>query len=441
MTTPDLIANHPATTVPQLTHVQLLNRFLPHFNPTVSPAPTTMGTPQAHLPPPFANGIISTLVDSLSLPRPSSIQPLQVTAAFHSIYLINYDVSVDLASFTDSKLSRNPDGSLTLVLRISGNHIPHRKTANEVAVLQWLRANTGIPVPAVVRHDCSVDNALGREFTLLERVPGRSVDGMYDELDDAAKRRLVEQLTDFLVELNAHEWSNVGGLQLEKLNDAAVIVPGPVLEDTFWLVPDIERFWGPGESIDTLNPSGPYSSHEGLVRGYLGVFIHAINTHESLSWLRNTLLPGLEKLGSMDIPQLASSRLILAHKDLHFANVMATADGTVTGILDWEFAGVVPALRWDPVRAFLWNGKQDEASAAEKERMRAVFEEVLESRGVEPWWTGVPRETELVWTVVKFTRALVEVCPRGQKMEAVEGWRDAALGALTELGISSGAAE
>ncbi|KAL3965235.1 hypothetical protein ACCO45_002239 [Purpureocillium lilacinum] len=153
------------------------------------------------------------------LPLPASIDALQVTAAFHSIYLLNYTASTPAEALLPAR-ARRPDGSLTLVLRISGNHIPHIKTANEVATMTWVREHTSIPVPAVVAwDDCSGSggggkgptNPLGREFTLLEWVPGRSVDRMYTRMTEAAKVRLVQQLTDYLVEMNKFEWHHVGG--------------------------------------------------------------------------------------------------------------------------------------------------------------------------------------------------------------------------------------
>lgn len=386
---------------------------------------------------------ITTLLTALSLPPPLTVEPLQVTAAFHSIYLVHFGASVgvkDVVLHPTATPAHNVDGSLTLVLRVSGADIPHAKTANEVAVLHWLAHNTNIPVPVVVRHDATTDNALGREFTLLERIPGRSVDKMYDSLTEAAKVRLVRQLTDILLELNKHEWHHVGGLQLEQ--DTGDVIPGPVLEDTFWMVPDIEKYWaGTAESVTSLNPMGPFKSHADLVRALLAVYVHAISVHESLAWLRSDVAPRLAALlaDNEHLPeaQLCATRLILAHKDLHFANVMATDDGIVTGILDWEFAGVVPALRWDPVRAFLWNGKQGDESGVEKERLRSVFEGILKERGVDNWWTAQDASEEVanVWTVLRFTRALVEVCPRGQGAELVEGWRDAVLAALTKLGV------
>ena len=161
-----------------------------------------MSSPRDHLPPRLSVKEIHALLAHLSLPLPASIDALQVTATFHSIYLLNYAASTPAEALLPAR-ARRPDGSLTLVLRISGNHIPHIKTANEVATMTWVREHTSIPVPAVVAwDDCSGSggggkgptNPLGREFTLLEWVPGRSVDRMYTRMTETAKVRLVEQL-------------------------------------------------------------------------------------------------------------------------------------------------------------------------------------------------------------------------------------------------------
>lgn len=388
-------------------------------------------SPNDQLLPVLSEATIRSLLADLSLPSPSSVRPFQACAEFHSIYFLTFDSSY-ASSLEPAR--RNLDGSTTLVLRVSGRHISHRKTANEVAVMRWVRENTNLPVPLLVKWDASCDNVLGREFTLLERVEGRSVDGMYDEMGEKEKMWLVSQLTDAVIELNRHEWKHVGGL---RFNDQGEIVPGPVLEDTFWMAPDIEKFWGPGESVETLNPSGPYNSHAEYLSAYVSCFIHAIEVHPSLEWLAS-LIPQLHSLQGLlpSMASLKSTRLLLSHKDLHLANVNALPSGKLTGILDWEFATIVPALRWDPVRAFLWNGRYTEDAAKEKERLRGKFEEELDRRGVQKWWEDVGKEdAERVWTVVKFMRALVEVCPRGQRQDKVKEWKQTVQLALNELGV------
>jgi hypothetical protein len=372
--------------------------------------------PPGHsLPGPIDPSLIAALLASLSLPPATSITPLKVAAAFHTIYQIEY-----------------PPPWPPLILRISGPHVPSIKTTNEVAIMAWLRRNTSIPVPRVLHHDSTPNNPLAHEYTLMHRIPGHSVQSMYPALSEATKLKLVNQLIDVLVELNAHAWNHIGGL---RLGDGDDILPGPLLEDTFWFLPDIESEFGADESVDTLNPIGPYGSHADFAKGYLAVFVHAIEIHDSLAWMRD-LLPRLRGLVD-ELPALElDTKLVLAHKDLHFANVMATADGDVTGILDWEFAGIVPALRWDPVRAFLFNGDYSQEGHDEKMRLRGIFEKELDKRGIARWWEeGLTRDMEHVWDVIRFTRAIVEVCPRRQKEAESRQWRKSVEDALQKLGV------
>lgn len=69
-------------------------------------------------------------------------------------------------------------------------------------------------------------------------------------------------------------------------------------------------------------------------------------------------------------------KLRLAHKDLHFANILydVTSNNT-TAILDWEFSGIVPFTKWDLRRSFLWSGQDSEESGEGKHRLFRLFAE------------------------------------------------------------------
>lgn len=393
-----------------------------------------MGTPAAYLPPALSSELISEFIKSLDLPTPTSIQALQVAAQFHSIYLIQYAKEVAPDVLQRSSLSQlEADGTVSLVLRVSGRHLPHVKTLNEVGVMYWVRENTEIPVPKVVRFDAFEDNLIGHEFTLLEKAPGVSIDSIYDTLSSTAKANLVEQLLDYLIQLHQKSWESgyVGGLTLQGGN----IANGPPIDEYFWQLSDIKKYWGPGESVESLNPiqATGYDSYTSFIVASVEKYIYALEKHESLVSFRD-LIPRLRTFNQAIsspryAPELNKVKYILAHKDLHFANIMcdpADPSGRITAILDWEFSGVVPAPRWNPPRAFLWNAKDSsEESKAEQEALEQVFEEKAKARGAsylleDAKLTGLQ---EPMQTLVSYLRAIVEVCPRGQAQDRVEQWK------------------
>lgn len=221
---------------------------------------------------------------------------------------------------------------------------------NEVGVMAWVQQNTSIPVPSVLRFSEKESNCIGHEFTLLEKAPGVSLDNTYGNISDKNKRRIVEQLTDFLVQLHSKPWTpgRVGGLVLQNGN----ISPGSALEETFWQVPDIEKYW-PGETTDSLNPLGDsFDSYTSYATAARGCYVHAIESHPSLDRFR-TMLPEIRRFllavqSERYRVKLNDAQYILAHKDLHFANIMCdptSSEMAITAILDWEFSGIVPATR------------------------------------------------------------------------------------------------
>ncbi|OHE99813.1 hypothetical protein CORC01_04949 [Colletotrichum orchidophilum] len=411
-----------------------------------------MAESAAHLPPLLTPTEIAAFSTSLGLPKPTQSEALTVTAAFHSIYLLHFPPS---AAAHLAPARPNGDGTTTLVLRVAGPHLPRIKTENEVAVMRWVREHTSVPVPAVLRWDASSDNALGYEFTLLERVPGSSAEKVFWGLGESARRRLVEQLVGFLAELwerSEGVWRHVGGL---RVGEGGEVVPGPVVDEWFWMEPEIKRYWGGltgggegldaagGETPETLNPvGGAFSSWAEHLDVSVEKYVYAIGRHPLLEWMRD-LVPRLEAYREyvrVHAGEVDDTRYVLAHRDLHLANVMVDGEGTVTGILDWEFGGVVPGPRWDPPNAFLYpwgGGKDEQVEKAERDLMRGWAREICREKGIEVevvagWpYRGIQ---ETVQRVVNFTRAICEASPKGQGDKA-RAWRVSLESELAKLGL------
>jgi hypothetical protein len=385
-----------------------------------------MGTPKEHLPVSISENDIRALLVSLDLPSPQLVSPLATTAEYHSIYVLSFPSAVaGTLTLSPTLASLREDDHVQLILRISGNHLPRIKTINEVAVMTWVRQNTRLPVAEVVRFDATTDNPLGHEYTLLQRLPGVAVSDVYDRLSPEVLDRLIDQMVDIVHQTHTMSWHGVFGLQFDSNGD---VVPGPVLEETFWHSPDVAKYWPASESVDSLNISGPYESYTDYIAAMVRVYQHAIRVHPALEDMRD-LLPRLDAFveALSKHPELNNTRYILAHKDLHFGNVMYDEpSGCITGILDWEFSSIVPAPRWNPVRAFLWNGQYSQEATEEKNRVNKLFRERCVARGL----ASLLEETNFSSTIqqamqdtVNYLRAIVEVSPRHQKAEVVPNWR------------------
>ncbi|KAL4948774.1 hypothetical protein BDW69DRAFT_175779 [Aspergillus filifer] len=323
-----------------------------------------MRTPDTCLPPALSTETITTLILSLDLTTTVSIEPLRVTAAFHAIYLINFPPSTGIPA------RPNPDGTITLVLRVSGRQLPGIKTRNEVGVMTWVRQNTTIPVPAVIRFDATEDNVIGHEFTLLEKAPGVSVDYAYATLFEEAKTQTVHQLTGYIIELHAKPWMEgyVGG---PTLNPTGSVAPGAPIDENFWQVPDLDKYWVQVRSKETLErlnpiPSQGFSRYVSYNVGRLERYMHAIEVHPFLEAYR-VLVPQIRAFitnlyKEENIDELNRVAYVLAHRDLHFANIMCDADQPgcpITAVLDWEFSGVGSSTTMESLTGFLAEYKMD----------------------------------------------------------------------------------
>ena len=66
---------------------------------------------------------------------------------------------------------------------------PFYKTTSEVATLSYVRADSSAPVPRIVAHSSTVDNDIGFEWTLMEKIPGVSLKSVRRDMDVETRER------------------------------------------------------------------------------------------------------------------------------------------------------------------------------------------------------------------------------------------------------------
>ncbi|KAK4448861.1 kinase-like domain-containing protein [Podospora aff. communis PSN243] len=375
--------------------------------------------------PTIADDDIQSLLQSLGLPKATSIAPAKVTAEYHSIYFITVPESAKSLDHAE------------LVLRVSGRHIPVIKTRNEIGVMSWLAKNTTIPIPDVIANDDSEDNPINHEYTLLSKAKGVTLSSIFDDIDDDQAIIILDQLIDILNQLHSHPWPGIGGITLNSSGDPVL---SQVLDENFWQLPDIAKFW-PGHTITELNIQGPYDSYVDFISAQVKHYIRLVSLHPKLEFMLD-LIPRLEAFIEV-LPshsaELNNVALRLAHKDLHFANILLDPEtNKITAILDWEFSGVVPFTKWNPSKSFLWNGRYDEDSTEHKRRWMSMYKSRCRERGCEALLKDAEYQSPLqddMQLVVDYLRAIVEVSPRGQRAELVGGWRREVVGGLEKFGV------
>ena len=386
-----------------------------------------MGSPAYyHLPKLISDDAINSLLVSIGLPRAKLIISPKVAAAYHSIYMLQLPPN-DKLHHTD------------LVLRVSGYHLPYIKTENEVGVMSWVSQNTTIPIPEIIAYDSSSNNPIAHEYTLLNRIEGATLSDVYPSLGDEQIDQILDQLIDVLAQLHAHSWHQIAGLNISGNGTHTV---GQCLDETFWQSPDIAVLFPLGESVASINIAGPYPTYTAYITAQIRTYIHVIDVQEKLATMRD-LIPRLEAFlaaiaRSEFEEELNDVKLCLAHKDLHFGNILYDVpSGKITAVLDWEFSGVVPAPKWNPQKSFLWNAQEGEGSKVEKERLMGLFRERCEKRGVTvlkdvAYGSSLQESMQIV---SDYLRAITEVVTWGERGDMVPVWREKVLENIAKFDV------
>lgn len=225
--------------------------------------------------------------------------------------------------------------------------VPKRKTLNdkendflmsEYATLTFLQKIGNVPAPKV--HGFSFDrkNPAKTPYFFMDKIPGSTFfDALQNGLNKAQIYNILQELARIKKTLMQHPFNLIGSLSIMNNETCRYDIDRHL---TMW---DYHKIM-----LDEVGLRGPYDSsfqyyanqlHLGWLEWHHSNFysvepevireqwnIHAFLCSILTSYVKND-----------------GNHYFLAHPDLSFANIMVNEQGSITGIIDWEFASTLPA--------------------------------------------------------------------------------------------------
>ncbi|KAK6537994.1 hypothetical protein TWF694_010887 [Orbilia ellipsospora] len=302
--------------------------------------------------------------------RPTRITTPRTSGLFNLLYLVT--------------LPSPPSGfsSTEYFLRLSHPLHPSIKTRNEVGWLQYIHQH-GTPslshkVPKLLFYSSTTEE-LDYEYTVLEKLHGETLCDIWEEIDPST---LVSAVVDVAQEIRnftsklPRRW--FGGFTPE-------FEPGPYVEYTLYPTDHIEKHWSayPDETYGTLNIAKPYDTLTEYWKARMERDIRIVEKHDRCASLRPNFLQALKSLP--DIPEAVNkAEPFLTHRDLILGNLLwSREEQKITGILDWEFAGMYTLSDWNPGNT-LWTTtpQKNKDGKVTQELLFNLFDEELQKRGM-----------------------------------------------------------
>ncbi|KAH8150741.1 uncharacterized protein LAJ45_05437 [Morchella importuna] len=280
---------------------------------------------------------------------------------------------------------------------IEGFPTDGRQLESEVKTMHFIRRNTTIPIPNIISFDSTTENEVGWPYLMMEFVEGTPVSRLwFDETGktplEERRHRILDTIASAMSQLKDFSFNKIGSLQFD----------GDPRSDLF-LTPHIG-------SIITLDEQNEMAQRrEGVDTGPLFKIIGPFaNSQEYLVALLDGQGPpespyaiGMHKLFRMMIKCLPLSHgdkgeesFEITHPDFGGQNFLASEDGTLTAVIDWDNVHTSPlwigcrsypawlTRDWDPIMYGYGNPNCIPEDSPEKlEAYRKYYAEKMESLG------------------------------------------------------------
>ncbi|CAG8588594.1 10656_t:CDS:1 [Ambispora leptoticha] len=243
----------------------------------------------------------------------NSIQKLS-EGGFHKVYILKME-----------------DGT-EYIGRVAFPEYPHWKTESEVAVMEYVRLNTNIPVPKVYHWNSSINNPVGAEYILMERLPGGRLCDIWSDLSIEKKKLVLLKVIEIQLALKKLMFPMIGSVFFDDNSN-----------DQFKIDQIIEiAFFANERATLTTMERGPFNTIKEYILAVIQNQILYYRTFKSLEQ-QNRWIPKYEELCKL-VPKYFSDErdtFVLTHGDFHSSNILVN-DIEITGVIDWECSGAFP---------------------------------------------------------------------------------------------------
>lgn len=214
---------------------------------------------------------------------------------------------------------------------------------SEVALVQFLREKTQLPVPQIFYHASYEQSGIGTPCVLMQKLAGKPLD--WNGATAQQRSKVMEQLVNVFLELEKYPFSSMGSLAASTSSGAGI---GSYAQPHLFRTPS--QSLGPFTSLGDALRS--FVEHEMEMISQGEVCTHAVDHYLTHLW-RLDQIPNLIKNATH------GSSFYIKHCDDKGDHILVDDNFNITGIIDWEWASTecaqlafsAPCMMW-PVAEF-----------------------------------------------------------------------------------------
>ncbi|KAI0370829.1 hypothetical protein BV20DRAFT_994726 [Pilatotrama ljubarskyi] len=260
----------------------------------------------------------------------------------------------------------------------------------EINLLKWLKEVSSLQVPSI-RAIIEPQNPERCPYVVMDKMPGSVLMNVAGRMPYEAKERLMYSHAEVFLQLFRLKVP-------QRIGTLCVHEPGGLLDIVPWQAIGSER--SAARVYDTLEQFVDGLIESRRQSGDIGTDEAArLRGEEVLARLAEKLSPICKRLSR---PSLR--RCVLVHDDLNQTNILSNESGEITGVIDWEYQSVRPAvlaakypgcIRYDGINDPQYASGDEwwTVSPGDARKLRELYAQIVKDRDYEYWEALVEGET------------------------------------------------